>query len=134
MKTEPARLIPNRVSARRLMFGTLALAVLAACGHVTDYPEQAPPTTVPSSTTTSFLASPPGPTGPSSESASTTAAATGCLGLLAKAARLNQDFRATMTGIRGPTPEEEAKLRARGQALVVEARRLGCRLPAGLPT
>lgn len=50
--------------------------------------------------------------------------------MLATAARLLQDERAIRRGIRGPTPDEEAQLRAREQALKAEAKRLGCRLPA----
>jgi len=39
-----------------------------------------------------------------------------------------------MRGIVAPTPEDEAKLRARGLALRAEARQLGCPVPAGLPS
>lgn len=37
-----------------------------------------------------------------------------------------------MRGIRAPTPEEEAELEARRQALLAEANELGCPVPPGL--
>ncbi len=98
--------------------------MLVACGG-SDGPDtetEVPPET--SSTTTSTLKAQPG----------TTAAAAGCADLAAKALRLAQDARATMRGIAGPSPEAEAQLRARGQALRSEARRLGCPVPPGLPS
>jgi len=105
----------------------MLVVALAGCGGA-DGPDSE--TEVPnetSSTTTSTVNVQPSNT-------ATTAAAASCLDLAAKAVRLAQDARATMRGIVGPSAEDEAKLRARGQALRAEARRLGCPVPAGLPS
>jgi hypothetical protein len=119
----------------RITLGALALTMLlVACGHVADDPAQAPVTEA-APTTTPVAAGPAAPVATTTSAApgpTTTVAGAGCLALLAKAAKLLQDERATMRGIAGPTPAEEARLRAREQALRDEARRLGCRLPAGL--
>ncbi len=112
----------------RTVLGTVMLVVtLAGCGG-SDGPDSE--TEVPngeSSTTTSTV-------GPQPSTTATTAAAASCVDLAAKALQLARDARATMRGIVAPTPEDEAKLRARGLALRAEARRLGCPVPAGLPS
>jgi hypothetical protein len=115
------------------MLGGLALTMLLlACGHVADEPPQAPVTEALQTTTS--VAAPPGTpaatTTTGARAPTTTVAGSGCLAVLATAARLMQDERATRRGIRAPTPDEEAQLRAREQALKAEAKRLGCRLPA----
>lgn len=106
----------------KVIFGAVMLVVtLTTCGEGERRESRET-----SSTTTSTPQAQPGTT------ATTAAAADSCVGLAAKAAGLAGDFRATMRGITGPTPEDEAKLRAREQGLRAEARRLGCPVPPGL--
>lgn len=113
----------------RANLGTVMLMVaLTACGGADGGGSEAkvpPETSTTTTTTTSTLGAQPSNT-------ATAAAATSCADLAAKAVRLAEDARATMRGIVGPRPEDEAKLRAREQALRAEARRLGCPVPRGL--
>ncbi len=100
----------------------MLMVALSACGGADGRDSETKVPTETSSTTTSTLPS----------TTATTAAVTGCADLAAKALRLAQDARGTMRGIRRPTPEEEATLRAREQALRAEARQRGCPVPPGL--
>ncbi len=105
---------------------TLALALaLAACGggNGGDSETEAPTST--SSISTSVPATQP-------NNPATTAAAATCADLAAEGLRLARDARGTMRGIRAPTPQEMAALRAREQALRSEARRRGCPVPPAL--
>ena len=117
---------PAPRSVRAILVAVMLMA-LAACGGGDGSGSETEAPTDTSSTTTSAPR-------PQPSNTATTAAATSCVDLAAKAVRLAQDARATMRGIAGPTPEDEARLRARGQALRAEARRLGCPVPAGLPS
>lgn len=115
-------------SVRRTVGWTIAVVWIVAStacggGDGGDSETQVPSET--SSTTTSAVQAKP-------NEPATTAAGANCADLAAKAVRLAQDARATMRGIAGPTPEDEAKLRAREQALRADARRLGCPVPPGL--
>lgn len=120
------------VRTPRAVLATLAAAmlmvVMSACGGVDgeDSESKAPPET--SSTTSSA------PPQEQPSNTVTTTAGTSCLELAAKARQLAQDARGTMRGIAGPSPEDEAELQARGEALLAEARRLGCPVPPGLST
>ncbi len=100
----------------------MLVVVLAACGGADGGDSETKVPTDTSSTTTSTP-----PTQP--DTPVTTASPVTCSDVAAKALRLAQDARATMRGIRAPTPEEEARLRAREQALRAETRRLGCPVP-----
>jgi len=53
----------------------------------------------------------------------------GCLAILADGIKLARDYRNEVRGIAGA---DEAAYRARAQALVDEARRLGCQIPPGV--
>ncbi|MDP9020332.1 MAG: hypothetical protein M3N25_05965 [Actinomycetota bacterium] len=114
---------PRAVPA--ILAAAMLMVVLSACGGVDDEDSEskAPPETP--STTTSAPQEQPSNT-------VTTTAGTSCLELAAEARQLAQDARGTMRGIAGPSPEDEAELQARGEALLAEARRLGCPVPPGL--
>lgn len=115
----------RRSTTVRATVAAMMVVALTACGGVDGGDSETKVPTDTSSTTMSISPTQPNKT-------VTTAAAASCADLGAKALRLAQDARATMRGIRGPTPEEEAKLRAREQALRAEARRLGCPVPPAL--
>jgi len=53
----------------------------------------------------------------------------GCLAILADGVKLARDYSNEVRGIAGA---DEAAYRARAQALVDEARRLGCKIPPGV--
>lgn len=114
-----------RRTVRATVGAVVLMVALTACGGGDGGESETQVPTETSSTTTSTLEGKPSDPG-------TTAAAANCADLAAKAVRLAQDARATMRGIAGPTPEDEAKLRAREQALRAEARRRGCPVPPGL--
>ena len=95
---------------------TLALAT-TACGSGGD-DEEAPGDT--SVTSTSVQPTTPITTAPA------TTAGRSCAAILADGVKLAQDYRNESRGIAGA---DEAKYRARAQALVNEARRLGCPVP-----
>ncbi len=103
----------------------MLMVALTACGGADGGDSETKVPTETSSTTTSTPQAQPSGT-------ATTAAVTSCADLAAKALRLAQEARGTMRGIAGPTPEDEARLRARERALRAEARRLGCPVPPGL--
>ena len=110
---------------RRTLWAVLCIVVLAACGEGSGGEGEGK---APTETTSTVTSAPEGET-------TTTATAGGsssCADLGARALELARDARATMRGIRAPTPEEEAELEARRQALLAEANELGCPVPPGL--
>ena len=119
--------VPAPRGVRATLMALILMVALTACGGGDRSGSE---TEVPSDTSSTTTSAP----APQPSNTATTAAATSCADVAAKALRLAQDARATMRGIAGPTPEDEARLRARGQALRAEARRLGCPVPAGLPS
>lgn len=110
---------------RPVLWAVMCTVVLAACGEGSGGQGEGnvPPET--SSTATSA---------PGGETTTTVTASEGssCVDLAARALQLARDARATMRGVRAPTPEEEAELEARRQALLAEANELGCPVPPGL--
>ena len=121
--TQFGQLSPGTV--RTTLRAVMLMVALTACGGADDGDSETKVPTETSSTTTSTPQAQPSNT-------ATTAAVASCADLAAKASRLAQDARATMRGIAGPAPGDEAKLRARERALRAEARRLGCPVPPGL--
>jgi len=116
---------PKPKTARASVGAVMLIVALTACGGADGEDSETNVPTETSVTTASTPLAKPSNT-------ATTAAAAACADLAAKALRLAQDSRATMRGIAGPSPEDEAKLRAREQALRTEARRLGCPVPPAL--
>ncbi len=113
----------------RLLMGAALVLVMnaAACGGATDFeePPTSPATTAttagPATTTTVVLATTATTAGPA-----TTAGRT-CLSILNDGVTLARNFRNEQRGVAGPP--DEARFRARAQALVDEAKRLGCPIP-----
>lgn len=106
----------TRTIRATLLALTLALAMTACGGSADD--EQGPGDT--SVTSTSVRAT------TLTTSAPATTAGRTCAAILADGVKLANDYRNESRGIAGA---DEAKYRARAQALVNEARRLGCPVP-----
>ncbi len=113
----------------RLLLLASALSVVA-CGSSGG---KAPPDISVTSRSVSNATTPaPVPTTTAAAATTTTAraeATRGCLAVLADGLKLLRDYSQEVRGIAGA---DEAAYRARAQALVDEARRLGCRIPPGV--
>lgn len=104
---------------RLLRCAALALVMgAAACGGTSDFEDQPGG---PATTTTTALATTVATAGP------VTTAGRTCAAILNDGLTLARNFRNESRGVAGPP--DEAKFRASAQALVDEAKRLGCPIP-----
>ena len=104
----------------RLLRGAALVLVMgaAACGGASDFEE---PPGGPATTSTTVLATPATTAGP------VTTAGRTCSSILNDGLTLARNFRNESRGVAGPP--DEARFRASAQALVDEAKRLGCPIP-----